>query len=76
MHYISVVNKYFDLLVVSWCYSVIYFFITQFQALCEASEQYDPGSQYIEYVKRIHVVSDSASTLEPFVFEQYTPELK
>ena len=48
----------------------------QFQTLCESSRLYEPGSQYMKFVKRLpdpHVTRFSEK--DPFSFEQYTEGL-
>ncbi|GAB6028941.1 Rho GTPase-activating protein 45 [Cleaved into: Minor histocompatibility antigen HA-1 [Chamberlinius hualienensis] len=53
----------------------------QFQTLCECSRVYEPGSQYMEYVKRLPVPpqdvnAQETSNVTPFSFEPYSPELR
>jgi hypothetical protein len=43
----------------------------QFQTLCESSRLYEPGSQYMKFVKRLSD-PEMESLLNPFSFEQYT----
>ena len=48
----------------------------QFQTLCESSRLYEPGSQYMKFVKRLpdpHLTRFSEK--DPFSFEQYTEGL-
>ncbi|KAJ9578077.1 hypothetical protein L9F63_025061, partial [Diploptera punctata] len=46
---------------------------TQFQTLYESSLLYDPGSQYLEFVKRLPIPlsSQSVPVQQPFIFEPY-----
>ncbi|XP_074597974.1 rho GTPase-activating protein 45-like isoform X2 [Brevipalpus obovatus] len=43
----------------------------QFQTLCESSKLYEPGSQYIEFIKRIKQPSEADSQLVVYKFEPY-----
>ena len=49
---------------------------TQFQTLCESSRLYEPGSQFMEYVKRMPEpmagAQDRSVMSDPFHFEPYT----
>jgi len=46
----------------------------QFQTLCESSRLYEPGSQYMKFVRRLpDSTSQRASENNPFCFEPYTP---
>ena len=46
----------------------------QFQTLCESSRLYEPGSQYMKFVKRLPDSGAGRSTeRDPFCFEPYTP---
>lgn len=40
--------------------------------LCETSKQYEPASQYAEFVRRLPNTSNP-QTAEPFAFEPYVP---
>jgi len=45
----------------------------QFQTLCESSRLYEPGSQYMKFVKRLpDPLSTRFSERDPFTFEPYT----
>ncbi|XP_023933101.1 rho GTPase-activating protein 45 [Lingula anatina] len=46
----------------------------QYQTLCESCRQYEPGTRYAEFVKRLPNSSHARSTQDVFVFEPYTPE--
>ncbi|XP_022245571.1 rho GTPase-activating protein 45-like isoform X2 [Limulus polyphemus] len=49
----------------------------QYQTLCESSRLYEPGRQYMEYVKRLPQLSGrSTKALPAFVFEPYSPDSK
>ena len=44
----------------------------QFQTLCESSRLYEPGSQYMKFVKRLpKPLSTRFSERDPFSFEEY-----
>ena len=46
----------------------------QLQTLCESSRLYEPGSQYMKFVRRLpESNSQRASENNPFCFEPYTP---
>jgi hypothetical protein len=48
---------------------------TQYQTLCESSRLYDPGTQFMEYVKRMPESQVLHSTMsEPFSFEPFSDE--
>ena len=48
----------------------------QFQTLCESSRLYEPGSQYMKFVKRIPDSNLNVfSERDPFSFEPYTEGL-
>ncbi|XP_076339745.1 rho GTPase-activating protein 45-like isoform X3 [Tachypleus tridentatus] len=50
-------------------------FPVQFQTLCESSRLYEPGQQYMEYVKRLpEPLGWSTKVLPAFVFEPYSPD--
>lgn len=44
----------------------------QYQSLYESSQQYEPGTQYIEYIR--HLTLSSQPSRDQFVFEKYTGE--
>jgi len=49
----------------------------QFQTLCESSRLYEPGSQYMKFVKRLPDSGAGRSTeRDPFCFEPYTPGME
>jgi len=49
----------------------------QFQTLCESSRLYEPGSQYMKFVRRLpDSASQRASESNPFCFEPYTPGME
>jgi len=49
----------------------------QFQTLCESSRLYEPGSQYMKFVRRLpDSPSARASENNPFCFEPYTPGME
>ena len=49
----------------------------QFQTLCESSRLYEPGSQYMKFVRRLpDSTSQRASESNPFDFEPYTPGME
>ena len=49
----------------------------QFQTLCESSRLYEPGSQYMKFVRRLpDQPSQRASENNPFCFEPYTPGME
>ncbi|KAK7007482.1 Rho GTPase-activating protein 29 [Halocaridina rubra] len=52
----------------------------QLQTLCESSRLYEPGSQYMEFVKRLGPSSGPSLSQEPqhqpFTFEPYTPDVQ
>jgi len=49
----------------------------QFQTLCESSRLYEPGSQYMKFVRRLpDSTSQRASESNPFCFEPYTPGME
>ena len=49
----------------------------QFQTLCESSRLYEPGSQYMKFVRRLpDSPSQRASESNPFDFEPYTPGME
>ena len=55
-------------------YSLIPFSF-QYQALCESSQQYEPGTQYAEYIRHLPVPqSSSGHSPDSFTFEPYTPD--
>ncbi|XP_066990813.1 rho GTPase-activating protein 45-like isoform X16 [Macrobrachium rosenbergii] len=45
----------------------------QLQTLCESSRLYEPGSQYMEFVKRLGPSLGHEPQHQPFTFEPYTP---
>ncbi|CAL4067534.1 unnamed protein product, partial [Meganyctiphanes norvegica] len=45
----------------------------QYQTLCESSRLYEPGSQYMEFVKRLGPTVTPEPLESPFSFESYTP---
>nr|XP_027211306.1 rho GTPase-activating protein 29-like [Penaeus vannamei] len=45
----------------------------QLQTLCESSRLYEPGSQYMEFVKRLGPSLGQETPETPFSFESYTP---
>jgi len=48
----------------------------QFQTLCESSRLYEPGSQYMKFVKRLPDPQiNRFSERDPFSFEEYTEGL-
>ena len=49
----------------------------QYQTLCESSRLYEPGSQYMKFVRRLpDQPSQRASERDPFCFEPYTPGME
>lgn len=49
----------------------------QFQTMCESSRLYEPGSQYMKFVRRLpDSPSQRASESNPFCFEPYTPGME
>lgn len=50
----------------------------QFQTLCENSRLYEPGSQYVEFVKHLPHLSATAKSITPFTFEVHerSPDLR
>ncbi|XP_076307112.1 rho GTPase-activating protein 45-like isoform X3 [Tachypleus tridentatus] len=49
----------------------------QYQTLCESSRLYEPGRQYMEYVKRLPQLSERYTKTQPaFVFEPYSSDSK
>lgn len=51
--------------------------LLQYQALCESSQQYEPGSQYAEYIRHLNVPAPPPSehgSTDAFMFEPYTPD--
>lgn len=52
----------------------------QFQTLCESSRLYEPGSQYMKFVKRLPLDTGTAggraTDRDPFSFEPYTPGME
>ncbi|XP_063872353.1 rho GTPase-activating protein 45-like [Scylla paramamosain] len=45
----------------------------QFQTLCESSRLYEPGSQYMEFVKRLGPSPGPEQPESPFTFQSYRP---
>ncbi|XP_071536565.1 rho GTPase-activating protein 45-like isoform X3 [Panulirus ornatus] len=45
----------------------------QLQTLCESSRLYEPGSQYMEFVKRLGPPVGPEQSETPFAFQPYTP---
>ena len=49
----------------------------QYQTLCESSRLYEPGSQYMKFVRRLpDHPTQRASEKDPFCFEPYTPGME
>ena len=49
----------------------------QYEELLEISDRYDPGSHYLDYIRRLPApASPRAGATEQFTFEVYTPEAK
>ena len=46
----------------------------QFQVLAESSGQYEPGGQYMEYIRRLPATNYIAP--QPFTFQQYNSEVR
>lgn len=46
---------------------------SQFQTLCESSRLYEPGSQYMEFVKRLGPSPGPDQPESPFSFQPYRP---
>lgn len=63
----SVTVEYFNLL-----HTVTAPLPLRFMTLCETSKQYEPASQYAEFVRRLPNTSNP-QTAEPFAFEPYVP---
>lgn len=63
----SVTVEYFSLL-----HTVTAPLPLRFMTLCETSKQYEPASQYAEFVRRLPNTSNP-QTVEPFAFEPYVP---
>ncbi|KAG0716116.1 Rho GTPase-activating protein 45 [Chionoecetes opilio] len=47
--------------------------LPQFQTLCESSRLYEPGSQYMEFVKRLGPSPGPEQPETPFAFQSYRP---
>lgn len=57
--------------------SKMFGFCFQYETLCNSSKQYEPGTQYDEFVRRLTVsAAHNNNNQEPFAFEPYAPDGK